>query len=170
MQITIDEAREYCRIDLTYDDALVVRLVNAAAAHVERITGWATTPQSYTKLIKNIRDTVRLPVWPVSAVTAIDVIGTTTRSVLSDFDVDLTERPARVTPLSQSFGLDTGETLRITYTAGETDAPDDMKQAVFMLVSHWYENREAVVVGTISAEVSLGVNQLLAPFIARRLA
>jgi hypothetical protein len=45
-----------------------------------------------------------------------------------------------------------------------------MRQAVLMLVAHWYENREAIVVGTISSEVSLGVNQLLSPYMARRLA
>ena len=31
-----------------------------------------------------------------------------------------------------------------------------------MLVSHWYENREAVLTGTVSKEVELGVSSLLA--------
>jgi uncharacterized phiE125 gp8 family phage protein len=108
--------------------------------------------------------------WPVTAITAIEVIGATTQNVASDFDIDLTERPAKVIPLSKSFNVATGETLLIAYTAGEADIPDGMRQAVLMLVAHWYENREAIVVGTISSEVSLGVNQLLSPYMARRLA
>jgi uncharacterized phiE125 gp8 family phage protein len=102
-------------------------------------------------------------------VTAIQLVGTSTVSVADDFDVDLTARPARIERAS-SIALGRGETIRISYTAGLTDVPDDMKQAVLMLISHWYENREAVIVGTISAEVSLGVNQLLSPYMARRLA
>lgn len=57
---------------------------------------------------------------------------------------------------------------RVTYDAGftagtgdEWEAPEDIKQAVLLLVGHWFENREAVVVGTITAEVKLGVDALI---------
>jgi uncharacterized phiE125 gp8 family phage protein len=170
MAITLDEVRTHCRIDLTYDDDLVAKMLAAAIRHVEQITGWVTTSQMYTKLIKKIPEIIRLPLWPVTAITAIEIIGATTQNVASDFDIDLTERPAKVIPLSKSFNVATGETLLIAYTAGEADIPDGMRQAVLMLVAHWYENREAIVVGTISSEVSLGVNQLLSPYMARRLA
>ena len=169
MPITIDEVRTHCRIDLTYDDDLVAKMLTAAIRHVEQITGWLTTSQSLQKDYKKISEVLRLPHWPVTAVTAIQLVGTSTVSVADDFDVDLTARPARIERAS-SIVLGRGETIRISYTAGLTDIPDDMKQAILMLISHWYENREAVIVGTISAEVSLGVNQLLSPYMARRLA
>jgi uncharacterized phage protein (predicted DNA packaging) len=37
----------------------------------------------------------------------------------------------------------------------------DVRQAVLLLVGHWYANREAVVIGTITAEVPLAVDRLL---------
>ncbi|KPX09496.1 hypothetical protein ALO75_200090 [Pseudomonas syringae pv. coryli] len=37
----------------------------------------------------------------------------------------------------------------------------DVQQAVLLLVGHWYANREAVVIGTITAEVPLAVERLL---------
>ena len=37
----------------------------------------------------------------------------------------------------------------------------DVKQAILLLVGNWYANRESVVVGTISAEVPMGVPALL---------
>lgn len=37
----------------------------------------------------------------------------------------------------------------------------DVWQAVVLLVSHWYANREAVVTGTIATTVPLGVERLL---------
>lgn len=53
--------------------------------------------------------------------------------------------------------------LRVTYEAGyeeigeEWDAPEDIKQAVRMLVAHWFTNRE----GTTSDEVKEGINMVL---------
>lgn len=39
--------------------------------------------------------------------------------------------------------------------------PPRMTQAVLMLVGHWFANREAVVTGTIAAQVPLAVEALL---------
>ncbi len=56
-------------------------------------------------------------------------------------------------------------TYNAGYTAGVTDewnAPDEIKQAVIMLVGHWFENREAVVVGdSSSGELPLAVSALI---------
>jgi hypothetical protein len=40
-------------------------------------------------------------------------------------------------------------------------ASSRVKHAVKMLVAHWYENRRAVVTGTITAEVPIAVEALL---------
>lgn len=37
------------------------------------------------------------------------------------------------------------------------EVPADLKQAVLMLVAHFYENREATVVGVSADEVPLGI-------------
>ncbi|MCY1181879.1 hypothetical protein D9M73_224110 [compost metagenome] len=37
----------------------------------------------------------------------------------------------------------------------------DVEQAILLLVGHWYSNREAVVIGTISSAVPLAVERLL---------
>ncbi|KRW62340.1 head-tail connector protein [Pseudomonas sp. TTU2014-080ASC] len=49
----------------------------------------------------------------------------------------------------------------------ETASPTEMQltpdiwQAVYLLVGHWYANREAVALGTIATAVPLGVERLL---------
>lgn len=51
--------------------------------------------------------------------------------------------------------------------AGEPTGPEqmsltkDIEQAILLLVGHWYSNREAVVIGTISSAVPLAVERLL---------
>lgn len=64
----------------------------------------------------------------------------------------------------------TGTRYRATYQAGYTadaddadvwDAPEDIKQAVRMLVGSWWRIREGLVTGTIVAEVPYGIELLL---------
>ena len=45
----------------------------------------------------------------------------------------------------------------LTYDA----APADLKQAILMLAAHWYENREATIVGVSSNLVPFGYQDLV---------
>lgn len=52
------------------------------------------------------------------------------------------------------------------YTVDPNDAdvwpaPSDIQQAVKLLVGHWFENRESVVIGTTSSEVQQSLDWLL---------
>lgn len=55
----------------------------------------------------------------------------------------------------------------VTWTAGYANAaavPEDMRHALRLLVGHYDQNREAVVVGTITAELPLALDSLLQGF------
>jgi uncharacterized phage protein (predicted DNA packaging) len=43
--------------------------------------------------------------------------------------------------------------------------PATLDEAVLQLAAHWYENREAVLVGASSAEVPFGVRDLIKPYV-----
>lgn len=43
----------------------------------------------------------------------------------------------------------------------QTPAPASLKQAILMIASHWYENREASLVGISAATLPLGVMNIL---------
>jgi uncharacterized phiE125 gp8 family phage protein len=55
--------------------------------------------------------------------------------------------------------------VSITYTCGygntAATVPGKVRQAMYMLVSHWYENRMTTVIGTTSAELQFAVSALL---------
>ena len=46
-------------------------------------------------------------------------------------------------------------------TSEQMALTDDVKQAILLLVGHWYANREEVVIGAAANQVPMGVNALL---------
>ena len=163
MTITLFEAKLHCRVEQDEDDSLIDDLIVSATKHVERITGWLTTSQTQQKSYTFISPKIILPFWPVTAVTAIEIIGATTINVTSSFDVDLTARPARLI-LYDLLTLSRGERLRVTYTVGSATLPAELKQAILQLVGHWYENR-----GDDLSSIPASVDRILSQFIGLRL-
>lgn len=49
------------------------------------------------------------------------------------------------------------------YGTDYTSVPENIKNAIKMMVSYWYENREPVVVGTISTRLQDTIDAMLAP-------
>ena len=49
------------------------------------------------------------------------------------------------------------------YGSDYTAVPENIKNAIKMLVSYWYENREPVVVGTVSSKLQDTIDAMLAP-------
>ena len=56
-----------------------------------------------------------------------------------------------------------GFTLASGFT-GSAGVPDDVREAVLQLTGHWYENREASLVGISAEEIPFGVWQLIGPY------
>lgn len=117
---------------------------------------------------------------PRPSLTAITHIKyTDTNGVLQTLSTDVyaastDEEPGRVTLKYGQEWPDTQEIANavvITYTAGystgsdvaisQAAVPRSLKQAILMLVSHWYENREAT--GNMTDEVAFAVSALCKP-------
>lgn len=64
----------------------------------------------------------------------------------------------------------TGRTLYATEMEVPTDddhalvLDDDLTTAMLLLVGHWYENREAVALGTIATDLPMAVEALISPY------
>lgn len=95
----------------------------------------------------------RAPVRSVTSVTYLDATGNTVTLDPSRYAVT-TGAPGRVAP---AFGTVWPATLpqigavRVRFVAGygpdASAVPDNVKAAIRLMVGHWYENRESVVVG-----------------------
>jgi hypothetical protein len=55
--------------------------------------------------------------------------------------------------------------ISITASIGSDTLAPDIRMAILLLVAHYYAHREGVIIGTISSELPLGVEMLLAPYV-----
>ena len=139
--VTLAEAKAFCRIDSSDEDALVEALIAAARLQVESLTGRALVTQSWRLTLDCAPRLVELPVIPVASLLVVP-----DGAVLQGDAVLLAE------PVDE---------LSIDYTAGygaAADVPADLKQAVLTLVAYWYENRDA------RAAPPLGFDRLVASY------
>jgi uncharacterized phiE125 gp8 family phage protein len=56
------------------------------------------------------------------------------------------------------------DAVTVTFNAGAATVPDALKQGMLLYIGHLFENRTAVVVGTIATEVPMAVDALWAPY------
>ncbi|AQZ50531.1 head-tail connector protein [Martelella mediterranea] len=55
-----------------------------------------------------------------------------------------------------------GFKIEETYGGAEQeDVPESLAEAVMQLAAHWYENREAVIVGVTAIPMPLGVREII---------
>lgn len=159
--LPLGEVKDELRIEHDEDDALVARLIAAAQAHLEKRTSlYLGEPRGRTEYRYG---TGRRVMWldgtPVQeesgpAVTVEDVD-------TADFRV-VGRRLERLDRQVWSAWTEYAVSYTDGYSSGA--APANLRQAAMMLVSHWYENPSAAIVGTVSAEVAQGVETLLEPF------
>lgn len=173
--VSTANAKIYARIDGSDDDTLVASLIVAARQKVEQITRRALLTQTWDLYLDAFpfADIIvpKPPMQSVTSITYTDTNGTTQTWSSSDYTADTDSEPARIVP---AFGEDYPGTrdeikaVKITFKAGYGDAatavPDAIITAVKMLVTTWYDHRDAIVEGTSAQEVPLTVDAILASY------
>ncbi len=173
--IALTEVKAHLRIDAGDEDALLSALIVAARMFVERTLGIALITQgwSYFFDVWPQAGCIALPLRPVQAVGAVKVHDGSGGSVTLDavsYAVDLLSDPARLV-LKGALPPATARELNafeVAVTGGYGDEADDVPgpivQALKLLVAHWFERREPVVLESSAQEVPTMVAALLSPY------
>ena len=137
-----------------------------------------TIPDPRTRLNASA-DAILLPLNPIKSVDAIRVYaddGTFVALPLAGFTVDLASTPPRIVRRFATAVPDPGRRLNgieIAITAGfgpnPTDVPAPIRQALLLLIAHWYEHRDPGEIGSIEARVPAAVSALLSTYAPVRL-
>jgi uncharacterized phiE125 gp8 family phage protein len=179
--ISLADAKLHARVDGDAEDILISSLVLAARMHIERNLDIALIRQSWSLYLDRWPDAafVELPLGPLISVDAVRLYSPANTFVTLDpslFVVDAaSRRPRLARNQGQSWPLP-GRAINgieIAFTAGygeaEEDVPMPIRQALRMLVAHWYEAREPVLFGETADPVPATVAHLLKPYRSIRL-
>lgn len=181
--LTVAEFKSHSRIDISTDDALVGIYIKAARQAAENWTRRAFVTQTWDYTLPDFPlDAIELPIQPVQSVTSVtylDSTGTSTSLVTgspqaANYDVTTDGSRALIFPKYGDTWPTTrphGNTVTVRFVAGYSvtaspvTLPWDLKQAVYLLAAHFYENREPVVVGQVAiSELPMAVEALLSPY------
>lgn len=175
------EAKSHLRVDISDDDTLIDSYVKAARLLVERAVNRQLITATYRLKMDDFDDPryavdsrsiviPRAPLQSVSSIQYLDTDGSTQTLASSKYTVYTDSLPGRIV-LNQSevwpaVQQQTWNTVTITFVAGygnaASDVPETLRSAIRLLVGHFYENREAAVVGMSAKELPLSVKSLLA--------
>jgi uncharacterized phiE125 gp8 family phage protein len=171
--LTLSEAKAQCRVDITTDDALLATLISVSRDTCERIAWRAFLTQTIELWLDAwpASNAIALPRPPLQSVTKVEYYDTAdVKSTLSStiYSVDTISEPGKLwLKYNQTWpatSLREHNAICVTYVAGWTnpvDVPQSARQAMLLLIGHWYENRESVLIGTISKPLEFGVQALL---------
>lgn len=164
--LTLAEVHAHLRLipgDDSEDEPILLPLITTAREYCENITGCAMARQTIAAYPEAGLGTVLLPMPPIiqlESVTAYEEDGTGILLEPPSYCYD--EVSGLVLLQDVPGGLRAMNPIEIRYRAGPEKVPFTMRQAMLLLVGHFYENREAVEVGSVaSVEISLTVNALL---------
>jgi uncharacterized phiE125 gp8 family phage protein len=174
--VSLAEAKAHLRIDGTAEDTLIGSLVVTSRLHIEAALGLALITQSWSHFIDvwPRGSELALPLRPVQAVTAVQLYGeneSVETLAPETYFLDGAASPARLVRrggLAWPKPRRIANSIEIAFTAGfgsaGADVPAPIRQAILLLIAHWYEHREPVEVGAAHAPVPPMVSELLQPY------
>jgi|CXWL01.1.fsa_nt_gi uncharacterized phiE125 gp8 family phage protein len=170
--LSTTEAKTHCNIDITADDTYIDRLIKAARQYCETRTNRAfinTTFDQVYDSFPHIFRPARSPLVSVSSITYIATDGTSTTLSSAEYVVDIKREPGRIYNAygytwPSVRGIQNAVTLRFVagYGSAGSSVPETIRQAMCLLIEHWYDERGPVVIGTISQDLAFTVDALLA--------
>ena len=151
--LSVQEVKDYVRIDTSADDALLSGMISQARIWCENYISRDIVSKNRTYYIDTTANGLfDLPFGPITSVEQITIDGTTT-TAYEILGLD-----------NETIELDQGsaERVKITYiTAGLNDSL--LKQAMLQLISTYYDNRAEFVEGSVS-EVPTNVRVILSSY------
>ena len=175
--LTLAEVKAHCRVDSVDDDLQLDGLIDAAVTMLDGNSGAfgrCMIDQTWELYYDEFpHDDLHIPLGDVRQIESVEYVDATTGLYVvwnvSNYETDLISHPARIVPINGwPAHMTTTNATRVTFVAGfgasASDVPMAIRQAMLMLIGHWYENREATIAGVTAMPLPFAVEALLAPF------
>lgn len=168
--LTSSEVKTHLKVDTTADDTLISALIVACTNSAQEYTNrffLETTLDMFADEWKEISTLLKSPVTSVDSIKYYDQDDVEQTLDTSVYAFDMVSMPARIfLKPNQSFPelSERKNAIEVRYKVGESSASDvdqAIKQAVLLTIGNYYENRQAVVTGTIATELPMNAKFLL---------
>jgi uncharacterized phiE125 gp8 family phage protein len=168
--VSSSELKDYARIETSDDDAIVSNLIVAARQKCEAIINRDIVAKTRSLFISNIetsgeygnlykrRAKIVLPYAPVNSITSVQTQASD--GTLSNINYESYGLEDKYIEISSAVH----ENVKIVYTTTGLSY-DDLKNAIKMLASTYYDNRENFVKGKTVNKIPNDVKSILAPYI-----
>lgn len=170
--VSLEEVKSQLRIlDDTSEDALLASYIRSSRAYVESESGYVFVRRQFVEDFGFWHRNLTLGRRPLISVDAIDYTDGAGAPQTLDPSAYYTALALRkITPVSVFPMLGNGGAINVRYTAGfdEGDTAEEVelaRQAIFLLVAHWFAHRETVSIDTAQAmEVPFAARAILDRF------
>lgn len=166
--VSLSEALLHLRVVDTAENNYVLSLITTARQWCEEYTNNAFITQTWTATGRQLCDPIQLlsNVQSVSSVKYLDSDNTQQTLATSEYNVvksGLIGEIVRAYNGTYPSVYTHPEAVEIVFIRGGAVAPAPVKQAILLLVGHYYENRETTSPLTIK-DLPMAANSLLAPY------
>ena len=170
--VSLLEAQEHLRIDVDDDAGLVTNLITAAREYCEGFQRRAFISQTWYLYLDEWPEYIEVPLPPLQSsglsITYYDTANAPLAVSSGDYYVDTNSTPGRIIlnygKTWPSTTLRSANGICVEFIAGygatAATVPASVRQAMLLLIAHWYENREALSEKPLSS-VPMAVESLL---------
>lgn len=171
--LTTSEAKSHVRVDHTDDDTFIDSLITAVRVAVENETNRKMISQTWKIAYPHFHDPMILPFADLTSVSSITYYDQANAQQTLSTDVYEVDTQSMVGQIHLGYAQVWPTTylrhdaVEITYVVGYADAssvPQPLKQAMLLMLGHYYENRESVAVGVNTMEIPMAYKHLLSPY------
>lgn len=175
--ITLADAKAHLRVTHADEDQLIGTLISSARRIIEARCGLLLIQQVWTAYLDDWPDTgvIELPLAPVLSISTVAVFGEDDIAATIDpahYYADTASRPPRLLLRGSRIWARPGRIangIAISVTAGygaaASSVPEPLRQAILILVAHWFEHRGAAA----PPPLPLTVDALTRPYREARL-
>ena len=175
--VTTAEAKEHLRVYTDDDDTYIDGLILAARNWAEDDTGRALITQTWTRYLNDWPggNCIDLPFGSLQSVASVkyqDADDAQQTLSSDDYIVSTSETIGKIVLKSDedwpTLRDDLVDAVQIEFTAGygdaATDVPQIIRNAMLLMIGHWYENRESTIAGMSINEVPMSTNAMLSKY------
>lgn len=142
------------------DDSRLIEYLESTLAMIEAATDRCFEEQVWLETFTGFEtyfDLTKSPVKSIEAVTYVDEAGATQDYEDFELQYPLYLQGSKVKNTDYPYG----QLVEVEYTCEWNPIPPQLKQLVKHICGHWDNQREGVVIGTITKEVEYGIQMLM---------